>query len=134
MKEFMPWKEEYSVGDNSIDDQHRQIIELINDLHRVISLNSSNSSVAVKGVLEQLTHYTIQHFQHEEKVMQACRYPDIENHKAMHSRLRRRTAAMRSNMFLVTDRDLLEYLRDWWNDHILSQDKAYEPYLAVHVH
>jgi hemerythrin-like metal-binding protein len=134
MTTFMPWREEYSVGDDSIDSQHKEIIELINDLHRVLSLNGGNSTVAVKGILEQLMHYTIKHFQYEEKILQACGYPDIENHKAMHGRLQRRTAAMRTNMYAVTDRDLLGYLRDWWSDHILTQDKAYSPYLAVRVH
>jgi hemerythrin len=131
MNEYMPWREDYSVGNDSIDEEHKQILELINDLHRVVVLQRREDSVAVNSVLEQLMHYTVRHFQHEEEIMRACGYPGLEEHKALHGRLRRRTAAMRTNMFLVTDRDMLSYLKEWWHHHIIQQDQGYAPYLSV---
>lgn len=131
MDEFMPWREDYSVGNDLIDGEHQQILELINDLHRVVVLQRREDRVAVNSVLEQLMHYTIRHFQHEEDIMRACNYPKLEQHRELHGRLRRRTAAMRTNMFLVTDRDMLAYLKEWWHHHIMEQDQAYAPYLGV---
>jgi hemerythrin-like metal-binding protein len=132
-KEFMPWKSSYSVGEHSIDAQHKQIIELINDLHRVLNSQQEGSRARIKAVLDQLVHYTVTHFQHEEQVMLECGYPDLNNHKAIHSQLKRRTVAMCAHLEALTERDVLSYLRDWWSGHILEHDKAYAPFLTVAV-
>jgi hemerythrin-like metal-binding protein len=131
MAEYMPWKSSYSVGDDSIDAQHKRIVALVNSLHTSLQTPGGADRGKVKQVLEDLVYYTIQHFDHEERLMRECGYPDLDNHRALHIRLRLRTIAMRNNLELVTERDMLGYVKDWWNNHIMEQDRAYAPYVAM---
>jgi hemerythrin len=131
MGEFMPWSSRYSVGDDSIDAQHKHIVNLINELYLLLHTRGEGDRIRVREVLDQLVRYTVSHFDHEERLMLACGYPDLESHKELHTRLKRRTAAMRANLDLITERDLLGYLKDWWQNHIVEHDQLYAPYLTV---
>jgi hemerythrin-like metal-binding protein len=131
MSELMPWNSSYSVGDDSIDSEHKRIVNLINELYLILHTRGEGDRIKVREVLDQLVRYTVSHFQHEERLMLECGYPDLEAHKALHVRLKRRTAAMRTNIDLVTERDMLCYLKDWWRGHIVEQDQLYAPFLTV---
>ena len=122
------WKEYYSVGDNSLDDEHKRIISMINELYVV--LDSASELGALKEVMDRLMEYTTTHLRHEEQVMQECGYPELPAHRALHDRLRRNAPQLRENTDLVTARDMLRYLKDWWLEHIQGEDKKYTPFLS----
>ncbi len=84
----------------------------------------------VRPLLDQLVQYTINHFQTEEKFLAAHQYPDFAQHKALHDKMRQQTIALRDNAGLVTGRDLLVFLKQWWCSHIQEQDRKYEPYVS----
>ena len=48
----------------------------------------------------------------------------------MHDKMRQRTIGLRDNAGLVTGRDLLVFLKEWWCNHIQEQDKKYAPYVS----
>jgi hemerythrin len=129
MNTYAPWKDFYSVGEESLDAQHRQVLALINDLHEARSAGREYAELA--ALLDRMVLYTTNHFKHEEQMMQACGYPDFDNHKVLHDQMRRRTAGLRENVTLVTGRDLLSFLKDWWTNHIQAEDKCYVPYLSA---
>jgi hemerythrin-like metal-binding protein len=129
MAKYITWKDYYSVGEDSLDAQHQQIIGMINDLY--VAMETRTAHVERQKLLDLLVQYTMTHFQHEEEVMQACKYPDFTNHKAEHDKMRRRTLAFRTNLSLVTAHDLLSFLKEWWTTHIQSEDRCYSPYLSV---
>ena len=129
MSTYVSWKDHYSVGEGSLDAQHRQILSLVNDLYEARSAGREYADLAV--LLDRMVLYTMNHFKHEEQIMQACGYPDFDDHKAQHDRMRRRTAGLRTNVTLVTGRDLLAFLKQWWTNHIQAEDKCYVPYLSV---
>jgi hemerythrin len=127
MSKYVAWKDVYSVGEESLDAQHKQILSIINDLYDAIEAGREYDDR--KAILDRMVLYAMSHFRHEEQLMQACGYPDFENHKAQHDQMRRRTAGLHANVTLVTGRDLLSFLKDWWTNHIQSEDKCYVPYL-----
>ena len=129
MSAYVQWKDFYSVGENSLDAQHKQIIAIIDDLYNAMHAGREYSEL--KGLMERLVRYTMTHFQHEEQIMQACGYPDFENHKALHDLMRRRTLGLRANLNLMTGHDLLCFLKDWWTGHIQSEDQCYIPYVSA---
>lgn len=129
MVAYAKWKSEYSVGDESIDIQHKQILALISELHAAVQEGREYSGL--KEPLDRMVAYTINHFKHEEQKMQACGFPDFANHKATHDQMRHRTEDLRKNITLVTARDLLRFLKDWWINHIMSEDQCYVPYLSA---
>jgi hemerythrin len=125
---YITWKNDYSVSESSLDAQHRQIVELLNELHAAMQRGIDHQSV--KPLLDRLVQYTVNHFQAEEKLLLAHQYPDYVQHKALHDKMRQRTMGLRDNAGLVTGRDLLVFLKEWWCNHIQEQDKKYTPYLA----
>ena len=129
MSTYVSWKEFYSVGDPSIDAQHKQFLLLINELHDAI--RAGNEHEKLKSLLDRMVLYTMNHFQHEEQLMQACGYPDFDNHKAEHDQMRRYTEGLRTNLNLVTGQDVSRFLRDWWINHIMAEDQCYIPYLSA---
>jgi len=121
------WKPFYSVGEPSLDADHKQIIGVINELIEAVDRGCDQG--ILKPVLDRLVKYTLMHFDHEEQVMQEHGYPDFPQHKALHDRLRKRTIDLREHIMFVTGRDMLSFLKDWWLGHIQGEDKKYSPYL-----
>ena len=61
------WKDYYSVGDESLDAQHKQLLGIINELYGAIEQGADR--LAVRPILDRLLQYTLTHFKHEEEVM-----------------------------------------------------------------
>jgi len=126
---YVIWKDFYSVGDPSLDAQHKQILGTINELHE--AMQKGKDRAVLRPILDRLLEYTLVHFKHEEQVMQEHEYPDFAHHKVLHDKIRQKTADLREHAYLVTGQDLLRFLKEWWVDHIQGQDKNYSPYLEA---
>jgi hemerythrin-like metal-binding protein len=123
MASYIAWKDYYSVNDPSLNAEHRQVIECINDMYR--ALEAPSPEKVTKQVLDRLVQYTHTHFDHEEKIMKEAGYWDFDAHKALHDAMRQRTIGLRTHLTLVTARNVLVFLKDWWVDHIQGEDKKY---------
>jgi hemerythrin len=129
MRQYITWKPFYTVNDPAMDAQHRQIIEILNTLYA--ALDAADAALVTRRAMDQLVRYTHTHFADEERVLKEISYPDLTAHKALHDQMRRRTMALSQNLNLVTARDMLVLLKDWWLEHIQGEDKNYAPYLGA---
>jgi hemerythrin-like metal-binding protein len=129
MGPYISWKQSYTVYDSGLDAQHKQIIETMNDLHS--AMKGGDAVVATRRAMDLLVRYTHVHFANEERVLKEVAYPDFIAHKALHDQMRRRTIALSQNLNLVTARDMIVLLKDWWLDHIQGEDKKYSAYLGA---
>lgn len=121
----MQWKDEYSVGNELLDGQHRRLIELVDALGGDADLGE---------VLDGLRQYGDAHFRAEEDLLQTTDYPDLEKHRSYHDAFRTWledvAEAHRSGGTGAPAReDVQSYLRVWLANHLLVYDKAFEPYL-----
>jgi len=123
---FVDWKPQYSVGHAEIDQQHRKLVDMINDLHDSMKLGGKPEDL--KRILGDLVHYTRYHFSHEEKLMERAGYADLANHKRVHramveqvERLRREVDSSRTGFSIK----LMGFLKNWLTDHILGTDQKY---------
>jgi hemerythrin len=123
---LMTWKEEYSVKINLIDQQHKKLIDLLNQMYD--GLRAQKGKEVLGNVLDELVRYTESHFQTEERLMQTHRYPGIESHKLEHHMLVKKVTdfqkELRSGSSSVSI-EVMNFLRDWLNNHILGTDKQY---------
>jgi hemerythrin len=79
-------------------------------------------------VLDELIRYTETHFQTEERLMQTHRYPGIESHKLEHHMLVKKVADFQKEFDsgrTSVSIEVMNFLRDWLNGHILGTDKQY---------
>jgi len=125
------WNDEYSVGVEALDEQHRQIIKAINDLidKPRILLRFQN----VSSALTELTNYVSEHFLLEERLLQENGYPDLLEHSRKHTLYSNRIAELCSDSLhgkSEVPAELLVFLTDWWNSHILHEDMEYKEFFA----
>ena len=125
------WSETMSVGVPLLDSDHRVLIGLINHLEEATE-NRIEIRVIVEEVLDALIAYTRFHFDREERVMAACRYPELETHHEEHQKLTREVMELLDRFERdhgsVSQREMDVFLTEWLNHHILLQDKAYRTY------
>jgi hemerythrin len=131
---LMQWTQAMSVGLAELDDDHKVLIKVINDL--AASAGDAARRDVVRQCLLSLRRYAEFHFAREEKVMSACNYPDLELHKGEHrdfvKRIQEVTAEFDEDpegTIETVNEALLSYLKDWLNHHILIEDMAYRPHV-----
>jgi hemerythrin-like metal-binding protein len=126
MADLIVWTNKYSVGCNYIDDQHKKLVQIINELNSAF-LSSSERSIISK-VLQELVDYTKYHFEAEEKLMEKYGYPNLENHKKIHKQFVDKVVEFSKRYELgddVVGYDMLNYLKDWLLNHIMGTDTDY---------
>jgi hemerythrin len=82
---LLEWRDEFCIGIPEVDHEHRELIALINALHRRLTAPGDPSGVG--EFLGELHGQIAAHFALEEKVMRNRRYAELESHKADHERL-----------------------------------------------
>lgn len=127
---LITWSEEFSVNIKEVDNQHRQLIEIINQLQR--AMKEGKSASVLNDILQRLIDYTDYHFSTEERLMEAYNYPGYVHHKAQHEALKRKVQEFqrlyKQNPTGLSVQ-LLNFLKTWLNDHILNTDKQYTRHL-----
>ena len=82
---FFKWSQDYSVNIKTIDDQHRELVNILNRLFVAVSKREGEKVIA--GILDALMSYTQTHFALEERLMRQAKYKDLEPHMEEHRKL-----------------------------------------------
>ncbi|MEQ9488808.1 MAG: bacteriohemerythrin [Alphaproteobacteria bacterium] len=128
----MEWSEKYSVGIRLIDNDHRELFDVVNALAQHVEDDAA--SIHLSQITERLSRYVKEHFQREEKLMRDYAYPDLAAHHMKHLEFVRVILAIRKieqDCPEKLDPDkLLLYLSKWLRMHIMQTDRQYLPYLT----
>lgn len=120
------WSQDYSLGIEEIDEQHRIVFEQIDALRAGIVCGETRREIA--GRIEQLIEYTRVHLVMEESTMRLLAYADYAAHKRLHD-----AALIEMDVYaqrhhagetLVAEA-FLAYAENWWRQHILDGDARY---------
>lgn len=118
------WDDNLSVGNAVIDDDHRHLIGLLNNLYKEMSVGKGPAALGL--MLNDLVEYTRGHFKREEEVMQRMDYPEFLEHKEEHDKLARQVLEMQKE-FVSGEKKLsvvlLKFLFNWLFQHIMQVDK-----------
>ena len=132
MPEFVQWTSEISVGIQEIDEQHKQLVQLLNKLFEVMLSQGPERETIAKTTLKELIDYTTIHFAVEESLFRIFNYPAYDEHKAKHDELKRQVndivLRVKSGEKRI-DTALLVFLRNWVTQHIMEEDKKYSEFL-----
>jgi len=82
MSHGLAWKSEFNLGHDWVDMQHRRLFELVSGL--VESCADGSDTKKLRGTLDFLVTYTVQHFDDEEALQLKYNYPGYESHKRLH--------------------------------------------------
>jgi hemerythrin len=128
---LLTWSTEYSVEVESIDQQHQKLFAMLNELHD--AMKAGKGTQTAPRILKKLVEYACEHFALEEALMAQANYPDLARHKAEHDKLTSEVAKLMQDVEsgkTVLSMKLLQFLRNWLQDHILGCDKKYVSYLS----
>ncbi len=127
----LAWQDKFSVGVAELDSQHKHLLVLLNKL-----LSMSHKPIVKEeffGMLNQFVKYAETHFVTEERLMEEHGFPGLKEHAAIH-------AAFVIKMFALTEgiqnsdinaaRELVEYVKNWYVEHVLGTDREYIALLA----
>ncbi len=132
MSEFIVWSDEWSVGIEEIDEQHKVLVNLINRMHNAIA--EKHGSEIVSDILAELADYTKIHFAVEESLMRILGYPGYEEHKDVHDDLLEHVVdlqkkAASSNTSISFE--LIHFLKSWLSKHIMEEDMQYTGFMLA---
>jgi len=97
------WREQMSVSNTLIDNEHKYLIDQINALE--IALNTKDNHDILVETLDHLVGYTKTHFDHEETIQSKIRYPELEEHKLEHKKLMQNLYAIKNKLDEVLGND-----------------------------
>jgi hemerythrin len=127
---FMPWSDAFVLGIDSIDKQHRWLVDATNRLHDQIESRRPDNTV-VREILEGLVDYTMNHFILEEDLFNRLGYPEHDAHKEKHDQFSTHAIdlLLRFEKGEAVTQETLEFLQGWLIEHIMKVDRAYVPFL-----
>ena len=127
---LMTWKDEYSVKIQTIDSQHKKLIDLLNQIYDASRLGKGKEVLG--KILNELVVYTKVHFTTEEDFFKKFSYPDYVLHKIEHDKLTKQVTDFQEQYEAgnaTLSIEIMQFLKDWLSDHILGTDKKYVEFL-----
>ncbi len=130
---MIEWDASLETGFPIVDEQHQQLVIMINDLYD--ALTASRTENIVLDIVNKMVDYTQYHFFTEEQLMKQHRYPELEAHKIEHlyfiEKAQDLDAQCRSGNY-AGPAELLSFLTEWLMTHIKRRDMAACSYLRDH--
>lgn len=120
------WKDEYDLGIESIDVQHRKLIDIINILED--AMRSGESGDEMSAATAKMRAYAEEHLAYEERLFERCGYTESDSHRAEHDVFRETIDEFQERTKgrdPIVAIEMLGYLEEWLMKHILVTDKKY---------
>ncbi len=124
------WDSRLKTNITVCDEQHQKLISILNDLHEAMRIKKDKELIG--KTLTELIDYTIYHFQTEEKLLEEHQFPYLNNHRAEHLNLTNEVKDLKKRYDsgeTVLTTEVLSFLKNWVNDHIIGMDKNYTTFL-----
>lgn len=128
--DIIKWRESYKTGIVDMDNHHRQLIKLINQLYEIVRDNTGYESV--DAILHEMANYADYHFRAEENLLEQHDFPGLEEQRKSHGHYLSQIDELRKN-FDKNNRESVQniyvFLRNWLINHIVLEDKKYGTFL-----
>ena len=129
---MVEWEDKFSVGNSEIDEQHKKLVDMVNELSESINKYHGDEKLLINHLLDELFEYTSFHFSSEEEAMRKSSFPELDNHIQIHKDLVNQLVEKRERLLnsgVVTILEMAVFLEDWLVDHILYEDMKYKEYV-----
>ena len=127
------WRNDFSVGIDKIDKQHKRLLKMLEGLPRLLLMEEEERLKAFKLILLKIVEYLQFHFFTEERLMQDINYPGFEEHKNHHIEIFKKIYVLAheaDDIDSVAMKNTIEFLSEWYRMHFLSMDKYMGDYFV----
>jgi methyl-accepting chemotaxis protein len=125
-KELLEWENQYNVHISELDEQHKKLIELANQLY--VSLRGDKPKKEVKENFRSLIDFASYHFGNEENYFDEFDFDEkkshVSDHKAFINQISSLQSAFQANK-PVSYESLLQFLHNWFDNHFTNFDQHY---------
>ncbi len=128
---ILTWNEKLSVGVPELDNQHKKLIDLVNNFFE--ALKSGSSSSVIGASMPVLQNYVNKHFAEEEAFMKKIGYPKIAEHHAIHVELGEKVEKLSAALASGKEVNALkvgQFFKNWLVEHIVREDSQYGKFAA----
>jgi hemerythrin-like metal-binding protein len=123
------WHSEWNCGIKSIDEQHRMLLSLANELI-ALSLTEKKSKQTVVQLKKLLSHIVF-HFEHEERIQTLIGFPGTDMHAEIHHKLVEKAMKLQDDFMsgVMKPSAFIAFLLDEVIvGHLLYEDVQFFPY------
>ena len=124
---FFKWNDSLSLKIPEIDEQHKKLVDIINLLYEAFMDQTANERIP--EIIHELNQYADYHFTTEEKYFDRFNYEQTEVHKKEHEKyidkMKEFEEKYNRNPKALTY-EMMNFLRNWWQDHIQGSDRDYQ--------
>ncbi|RUM68905.1 MAG: bacteriohemerythrin [Sulfurovum sp.] len=126
---LLKWKDAYSMGEEKIDEQHKGLFNLSNEIYFFVEAGVDDSTI-FRELFISLNDYTVEHFIYEEMYMQSKGYPALEEHIEQHIQFSRtlKKIALGINQDSYI-KDIGNFVTTWLLKHVLDEDMKYKKFV-----
>lgn len=124
--ELVTWSNTFSVGIQIIDDQHKGLLELVNDMFNQVTTDEESQRRYFSEIIQQAVKYIKTHFSTEEEIMTRVNFAGYAKHKKEHESFvltvveQAKTYESSKRLALL---DFTRFLKEWILTHIAIVDK-----------
>jgi len=121
---MIQWHEGLSLGVKAIDDDHKELLNIINTLSDAIK--NGNTQEVIDKIFKDLQKYILEHFHREEALLKKCNYEDIKEHMAQHREFGKKIPELMAKLAdaknSASAQEVSYFLTDWLFNHIIEED------------
>lgn len=128
---LIEWNDSLSVNIETIDEQHKVLVDMINNFYTHIVDKSNKELMA--DLIAKMKDYTVYHFSYEEKLLEENGYKESERHKEEHQVFIDKVEDLEKRYNqgqIVLSLEVTNFLKNWLTNHIKGTDMEYSEYLV----
>jgi hemerythrin len=130
------WEDNLSIGIETIDGQHRELIRRLNKLAESVLAKQGKNRIGM--TLKFMKNYGEEHFTSEEDFMARNSYPQLDEHKRQHEKFLVTTTKLIRELDYQKDMEhfassVQRFLIDWLILHIRTSDRQFGIFLKGNI-
>ena len=126
MIQYLKWDDKYAVGITLFDDQHKKIMEMLNQLLDAVKHDGSNEKCS--DIVNELIKYSSLHFGTEEAAMKKYGYPYFRKHYDEHNAIKLKLGDLHKKCVegdILNTLEILKFITHWIDNHLQDNDMNY---------
>ncbi|MDR1909863.1 MAG: bacteriohemerythrin [Spirochaetaceae bacterium] len=131
-QDYVAWDDKYSTGIQLLDDQHKELLRLTNELFANCQSGEESANEAFRKIAHSTVDYVKYHFTAEEKIFEKIKYPFAAEHKKQHESFVKRVLEdvkkFEEGRHLIPH-NFARFLKEWILTHIAVHDRQYADYI-----
>ena len=130
--DMVTWSDLYATGIELIDEQHKELVNLTNQLFQACRTGQGAVEVVFKDAMHRMVDYVRFHFGMEQKLLEQIKFPQCKDHIREHESLVKDILEAAKEFDAgkkYTAHNFVRTLKDWVFSHIAISDKIYAAYV-----